>query len=192
MFRVVLLTQWKWSRIAVLAGLLATFALPVLSIQEAGVFSGPSRALPEHASRLLDVVQTWGLAYPVLALVLGVLMAVSAWGPDHRGRHVYALSLPVPRWHYVLLRFAAGALLLLMPIMAMGIAAAFAAATATLPAGLHAYPLALTFRFGLALLVAYAVVFAISSGTARTAGVVLSLIGFLVAVEVVAAAVRAP
>ncbi|MBI4499759.1 MAG: hypothetical protein HY700_01235 [Gemmatimonadetes bacterium] len=192
MFKVVFLTQWKWSRTAVLAGVFAAFALPILSVQQAGVFAGPTRELPGHARRLLDTVQTWGIAYPLLALVLGVLVAVTAWAADHRGRHVYALALPVPRWHYVLLRFAAGGALLLAPLAALGVGALLASASVTLPPGLQAYPVALTVRFGLALLVAYAVIFSISAGTPRTAAIVLSAIAFLVAVEVLAAAVHAP
>jgi hypothetical protein len=92
---------------------------------------------------------------------------------------VYALSLPLPRWHYALLRFTAGAVLMAAPIVALWIGALLATATAQIPPGLQAYPNALALRFALAALTAYAVFFAISSGTTRTAGYVLSIIAAL-------------
>ena len=192
MFRMVLLTQWKWSRLAVLAGVFAAFTFPILSVQRAGVFSGSTREAPGHAQQLLDAVQSWSIAYPMLAAGLALFVAVTAWGADHRGRHVYALSLPLPRWHYVLLRFGAGALLLLGPVVALGLGSFLASAASSLPAGLHSYPLALTLRFGLAVLVAYALMFSISAGTTRTATFVLSAIMLLVVVQVIATALNAP
>src|SRR5205823_857995 len=108
--------------------------------------------------------------YPVLAAALGLLVAIATWAPDHRGRHVHALSLPLPRWRYVLLRFGAGATLLAAPIVAVSAGALLATWSATIPAGLQGYPGALAIRFALAVLVAYAVFFAVSAGTARTAG----------------------
>ena len=115
MFRMILSTQWKWSRLAVVLGAVAAFALPVLSVGQFGG-TGPSRW---EVQAMLGSIQAWGVLYPVLAIVLGVSVAALAWTYDHRGRHVYALSLPVPRWHYVLLRFGAGAVLLAGPVIAL-------------------------------------------------------------------------
>jgi len=131
-------------------------------------------------------VQSWGTLYPVLAAALGLLVAIATWAPDHRGRHVHALSLPVPRWRYVLLRFSAGAVLLAAPILALSAGAVLATWSATIPAGLQGYPVALANRFALAVLVAYAVFFAVSAGTARTAGIILAVIGSVILVQVVA------
>jgi uncharacterized membrane protein len=64
--------------------------------------------------------------------------------------------------------------------------ASLAVMTATIPPGLQGYPLALALRFALAVLVAYGVFFAISAGTARTAGIILGVIGALVVVQIVA------
>src|SRR6266550_1089856 len=121
-----------------------------------------------------------------LIAALGLLVAIAAWAADHRGRHIHALTLPLPRWHYVLLRFAAGFVLLVAPIAAVLAGAFLATWTATLAPGLQAYPIALTVRFALAVFVAYAVFFAISAGTARTAGIILSVIALLIFVQVVA------
>jgi hypothetical protein len=182
MFRAILYTQWKWSRLFVVLGSVAGFAIPLLSLQGA---ARPDRGALE-TQELLRAVQSWGAIYPLLAAALGLLMAIAAWAADHRGRHIHALTLPLPRWRYVLLRFTAGAVLLAAPIVAVCAGATLAVLFATIPAGLQAYPVALTIRFALAALVAFAVFFAISAGTARTAGIVLAAIGAVILVQVVA------
>jgi len=182
MFRAILYSQWKWSRLVVAVGTIAGFALPLVSLQ------GAARAdrSPLEAEALLHAVQAWGVLYPLLAAALGLLVAIVTWAPDHRGRHIHALTLPLPRWRYVLLRFATGATVLAGPILGVSIGALIAVAAATLPPGLHGYPLALAVRFALAALVAYALFFAVSAGTARTAGIILGVIGAIVVVQVFA------
>jgi hypothetical protein len=184
MFRVMLYSQWKWCRLIVLLGTVAAFALPIVSLQ------GAARAdrSPLQAAELLEALQKWGVLYPVLAAALGLLVALATWAPDHRGRHVHALSLPLPRWRYVLLRFAGGVVLLAAPILAVMTAALLATGTATIPEGLQSYPLALAVRFALAVIVAYAVFFAVSAGTARTAGIILGVIATVLLVQIIAGA----
>ena len=182
MFRAILYSQWKWSRLIVALGTVAGFALPIVSLQ--GAARGDRN--PVEAEQLLRAVQGWGTLYPVLAAALGLLVAITSWAPDHRGRHVHALTLPLPRWRYVLLRFAAGTTMLAAPIIGVCTGALLATAAATLPPGLQGYPLALAIRFALAVLVAYALFFAVSAGTARTAGIILSAIALVVAVQVIA------
>jgi hypothetical protein len=182
MFRAILYAQWKWSRLIVTLGTVAAFILPVLSVQGAS----HAAASPMRAGEILTMVQAWGVLYPVLAAALGVLVAIATWAPDHRGRHVHALSLPLPRWRYVLLRFGAGLVLLAAPALAVLIGALLATRLAAIPPGLEGYPVALAIRFGAAVLVAYAVFFAISAGTTRTAGIILATIGALILVQVLA------
>src|SRR5437867_7133982 len=140
MFRAILYSQWKWSRLIVALGTVAGFVLPLVSLQ------GAARAdrSPLEAEALLHAVQSWGTLYPLLATALGLLVAIATWAPDHRGRHIHALTLPLPRWRYVLLRFAAGFVLLVAPIAAVLAGAFLATWTATLAPGLQAYPIALT------------------------------------------------
>ena len=183
MFRMILYTQWKWSRVAVAIGTVAAFALPVLSV---GQF-GAARASRWEVQAMLGSIQAWGVLYPVLAIVVALAVATLAWTYDHRGRHVYALSLPVPRWHYVLLRYGAGAALLTAPALALWAGSLVATGAATVPAGLHAYPTTLALRFALATLVAYSMFFAASSGTMRSARYILAVIGLLIAIDVVTA-----
>jgi hypothetical protein len=179
MFRAVLASQWRWCRVPLLLGAIAGFAIPILSVQRAGDPSVTSAG----ARLLLDSVQTWSVGYPLLAAALAVAAALCTWGADHRGRHVYALSLPIPRWRYALLRLGAGAVLLLIPVVAVWVGALAAATTAHLPAGLSAYPDALAIRFALALMAGYAVMFAIAAGTARSAGLVLGTLGALLVLQ---------
>ncbi len=184
MFRAILYSQWKWSRWIVTLGTIAAFALPIISLQ--GAASAGRNALA--AEELLRAVRSWGTLYPVLAAALGLLVAIASWAPDHRGRHVHALSLPLPRWRYVLLRFGSGVTVLAVPIVAVVAGALLATWTATLPPGLQGYPVALGLRFALAVLLAYSVFFAVSAGTARTAGIILAVIGGLIVVQILATA----
>jgi hypothetical protein len=184
MFRVMLHAQWKWSRLVVTLGTIGAFILPVLSVQGASRDAGS----PMKAGEILSLVQSWGVLYPVLAAALGLLVAIATWAPDHRGRHVHALSLPLPRWRYALLRFGAGLVLLTPPVLALLAGAVLATRFAAIPPGLEGYPVALAIRFGVAVLVAFAVFFAISAGTTRTAGVILAVFGGLILVQVLASA----
>src|SRR6266496_3856368 len=58
MFRMILFTQWKWSRLILLPAVIAAFALPVFSVQAVGT---PNQSGWE-ARRILSAVQTWGIA----------------------------------------------------------------------------------------------------------------------------------
>lgn len=175
MFRAILKTQWKWTKLAVLVCVLAAFAMPLVSVN--------SNVDTRNARILISSMQTWGAAYAVLAGVSGLLIAWLAWSSDHRGHHVYALSLPVARWHYVLLRFGAGVVFLMPIVLALAVGSLLATSLTTVPDGLHAYPLALTLRFAFAALVAFAIFFAVSAASARSAGVILGAICLVFAAE---------
>ena len=179
MFRQILFTQWKWSGWIVVTGAVLGFLVPVLSVRLAGA----PLTRYEEVEHLLTSVRQWGILYPVLAVVAALVMAGAAWAQDHRGGHVYALTLPLPRWRYVLHRFGAGAVLLAPIVLAVWVGGLAAASTAVVPTGLTTHPTALALRFTLALLLVYALFFAISSGTSRTAGYVLVGVGALVALQ---------
>ena len=183
MFRAILFQQWKWTRWIVAMSTVAAFAIPLFSLR------GSSVGL-EHreAARFLGDVQSWGVLYPTLAGALGVLLAITLWAPDHRGRHVYSLALHIPRWRLVTLRYLAGLTLLAAPVIGLTLGTLVASAAASLPTGLHAYPLGLSIRFSLAALVAFTLFFSVSSGTARTAGIILGSVAALVVVQVLLSA----
>lgn len=172
MFRAILQTQWKWTRAVVLLTTIGGFALPLWVLQYARDAT--------TAQQFVGRMQVWAPAFAVLSAVAGLLVALVAWQPDHQGRHVYALSLPIPRSRYVTLRLGAGLLFLVPTIVSVLIAALIVSASGAIPDGLQAYPLAFTFRFALAVLVAYVIFFAIASSTPQTAGVVLGILAALV------------
>jgi hypothetical protein len=159
MFRMALFTQWKWTRAVLLPLVLATFSIPLWSVQQ---FSHASLSR-WHVASLLATMQAWGIGYMLLSMFTGLMIAAGAWSYDTSGRHVYALSLPLPRWHYVLLRYGAGAVLLLLPVVFLWIGSLVATASAVIPIGLHAYPTALTLRYLLASFIIYSVMFALVS-----------------------------
>ena len=184
MFRALLYSQWKWSRLVVTVGTVAAFAVPILSIQG----FARDETLPQRGGEMLTAMRSWGVLYPALAAALGLLVAMASWAPDHRGRHVHALSLPLPRWRYALLRFGAGLVLLAPAVVALLAGALLATRAGAIPPGLEGYPVALFIRFALATLVAFSVFFAISSGTTRTAAVILAVIGGLFVIQILARA----
>lgn len=183
-----LFMHWKQARIALLPFAVAAFALPLLSVQGLGTSPG-SPGLALDAYRTSAALELWLPLYPTLAAALGVALALSAWNWDHQLKHVHALSLPIPRWQYVLRKMGAGAALALVPALALWAGALLATAFVSLPEGLHAYPTQLALRFLLATLVAYAVLFALAAGTVRTT--VIVLMGLIVAL-VLASILAAP
>ena len=180
MFRVILATQWKWTRGMVLAATLLSFALPLLAMRQA------ARALEAmNASELLIRMQAFGTVYGMAAAFIGLVVAAMAWTSDHAGRHVYALSLPIDRWRYVAMRFGAGAITIAPTVIALWLGAVVALASVEIPAGLEGHPAGLAMRFALAALVAYAIFFAVSSGTKRTAGIILAVLGGMICLEMI-------
>jgi hypothetical protein len=183
-FRQVLKAQWLAARLPVVLLAVLGFALPLLTVTYGGSLEG---APTERVALWLFTAQKIGVLIPGLALLVGLFLGIGAWAPDHVGKHVYALSLPVPRPMYVLLRFSAGGTLLVVPVVALGIGALVASVSVTLPSGIHAYPLQITGRFLLAALVCYAIFFAISIATKRAALAVLGVICGLFLADVVLA-----
>jgi hypothetical protein len=164
MYQPMLYIHWKQAQLPLLPFVVAAFALPLLSIQGLGSLMGVSafdNAYSDVAVMLLPL-------YPALAFLTGVGLALTAWNWDHQLNHVYALSLPIARWEYAMLKMGAGLVLALLPTVALWVGAHVASAAVALPEGLHAYPNQLAFRFFLAVLLSYALVFAMASGTVKT------------------------
>lgn len=192
MFRQMLWLHWHAGRWGILPMALAAFALPLISIQ---AFSGGTMDAFQ-ASFLLETQMPLLPLYPLLAGFTGAVLASSAWGWDHTGSHVYAMSLPLPRWRYALAKLGTGGTLALIPVAAFLVGSVLATAVAAIPAGLAAYPLLLSWRFLLAVLFAYALVFALTAGSPRTAAIALgTFVGVLLlgdlAVSLLARAVPA-
>ena len=95
MYHALLSFHWKVARMPLLLTAVATFTVPLLSVQrwewDLGNWS--------DAAMMLAMMQGFAVLYPLLAAVAGLLLAVTAWSKDHRGSHVYALTLPLDRWN---------------------------------------------------------------------------------------------
>lgn len=168
MFAAILRTQWKWTRGAMLVCFVLGFAIPLLSLLV--LESGRVEFSP---TLIVRGMQQFGLFYALLAGAAGLACAMLAWGHDHRGRHVYALSLPIPRSTYTGMRFGAGSLFLLVPVAGVLIGCLVGIAAVRIPTGLHTYPIALTVRFLVASFVAYALFFAVLASSTKAAAYVL-------------------
>jgi hypothetical protein len=181
MFRAVLMSHWRESRLAVVLMAGVAFATPLLSLRGAW-----SAADPWTSRDLLRAASQWSAVYPILALAAALALAAGAWLPDHRTKHVYALTLPIARARYLLLRYAAGLLLLLAIGAVLWLGAVAATIRISLPALLHAYPAGIALRACLAGLSAYTILFALTGLTARMARIMVA--GLLVLVILTAAA----
>jgi hypothetical protein len=173
MFAAVCRMQWKASFTAVSLLAVAGFIAPLLAVQQAGFAVGDRRAW--DLVGMLTLVEAAGALFQVLAIILGLTLSVTAWSADHQSDHVYALTLPVPRWYYVVLRFGAGVLLIVPVTLAVGLGCAVAIQGVELPVGLRTYGTAITLRFALAALVSYAATFALAAGTKRTVALAIGL-----------------
>lgn len=173
MYRQVLMAQWLASRQAVLTFVVLAFAAPLFAVY----FGMSGEADVAQVRGWLTGAERVGTMLPILALFAGVSIGVAAWTPDHLGAHVYALSLPVPRWRFVLLRYAAGLTLLAGIVAALALGAVTATLAVSLPAGIHAYPLHLAVRFALASLLTFSIFFTIAIATKRAVLTVLTVLG---------------
>jgi hypothetical protein len=167
MYRSMLFLHWKQIRHALVLMIMASFGLPLLAVGGLGTPPGLDSASLE-AYRFVAEFQTWLAAFPALAGLTGMALALSAWNWDHQVNHVYALSLPMTRWEYTLQKMLAGMTLALLPAAAMWLGAHLAIASISLPVGLQAYPNELAIRFLAAILVCYAALFAMAAGTVKT------------------------
>lgn len=175
MFLAILWTQWKWTRGAALIAFVLGFSIPLLSLLGLETTRGTFSPM-----LVVRNMQQFGAMYALLAAGSGLACAMFAWGHDHRGRHVYALTLPIPRSTYTAMRFGAGAICLLVPVAGVLAGCLVGLAAVDVPTGLSAYPLALTVRFLVACFVSYALFFAILASSTKASAYVLGGIGAMV------------
>jgi hypothetical protein len=166
MFQPILSLQWKSTRWGVILLTPLCFGLPILFLQIA--YKAAGGPFSEPAMDMLRFLQVLSPVFALLALLTGATFALGVWTWDHRTNHVYALSLPLERWRYALLKMSTGALLLAVPVFAAFAGALIASMITPLPTGLHPYPFAFGLRFLLGALIVYAVMFAFAAGTIRT------------------------
>ena len=179
MVQPMLFLHWKQARLMLIPFVVAAFGLPLMVVQGFGSDDGAGFL---EAYGIVASYQVWLPLFPMLAAAIGAVLALTAWNWDHQLGHVYALSLPLARRDYVMLKMGAGVVLALVPTAALWLGAQIASASITLPEGLRAYPNLLTLRFFLAVLMTYALFFALGAGTIKTTVWVMSsvLMFFLV------------
>lgn len=174
MYAQMLKAQWRSTGPVVAVLTVVAFAAPLMTV----LYGASLRQASSYAvASWLQAGAAVGTAMPIIALIIGVLLGMSVWSADHLGGHVYALSLPLPRAQYVLLRFGVGATYLAVPVAALAAGAFIASGAVDLPVGLHAYPVQIAVRFAAAALVCYAVFFALSTATKRVAVALLGGVG---------------
>lgn len=179
MYKSMLFLHWKQVRPGLALAVIAAFALPIMAVEGLGGSPGANTASLE-AYRFVAAFESWLPLFPLLALGIGVTMALSAWNWDHQLKHVYALSLPMSRWEYTLQKLLAGMTLCAIPAAALWVGAHVAAASIELPTGLNAYPNEIGVRFLFAILISYALWFALAAGTVRTTLWVVGTVGAFV------------
>ena len=143
MFRVVLMTQWKWTMTAFVIVAVAVLAMPFWAV---GLLNGSGLTAME-IRQVLSRMEFTGFVYGMMAFVTGMIAAGGAWNGDSTSNYVYAMTLPVPRWHFVMLRFGAGASILLAVAIVVWIGALLATTVVSMPPTLHRYPSALALRY---------------------------------------------
>jgi hypothetical protein len=167
MFAQLLALHWKAARWFMLPLVLLCFGLPQLAVRTAESVMEAGNEFAGSAE-MLSILQGWLPLFPLLALLSGVFAGLTAWTWDHGTRHVYALSLPVSRREYALLKLSAGAVVLLLPTLAILAGLLMVALLADIPEGLRIYAFSFTTRFLLASMLSYALLFALAAGTMRT------------------------
>jgi hypothetical protein len=168
----VLRLQWLASRWLIVPLVLLCVALPQVVVRVTTTLGGVS-----SPGEVLRMMQALSGIFPFVAAITGAAVALAMWNWDHRTNHVYALTLPMSRAQYALLKLWAGAVILLVPALATWTGAWIATSTAVIPEGLRAYPVAFGVRFLLAAAIVYATMFALAAGTIRTTLIIC--IGFV-------------
>src|SRR5690606_14011096 len=131
----------------------------VLRMAESSAHTRNAEIEPAMFIEALSVVSR---AFAFVAVAAGVVIALVSWNWDHRTGHVYALSLPIPRWRYALLKLWAGAVALVVPTLAILVGAGIGLMAVEIPEGLRAYPIAFAARFLLCSIAFYALLFALA------------------------------
>lgn len=172
MFKQILFTQFRWTRLAIGSMAFIAFLVPAVAW-----WLGGMRVLnPSSHVALMVGFDEVGMSLVIIAVLGAFLVAALPWQTDAATRHVLPLSLPITWRHYVTMRFGAGALTLLLPTLALWIGCMIALALVDVPATLRAYPGALSLRFLAVCLFAYAATFALQYLAGRKSAVTVLVI----------------
>lgn len=190
MFAMIARTQFAWTRHVLGGFAVIAFLMPALAWRLAGDNAGAT-----GAAQLLDGFSALGPMLGFLSFLGPFVVAAYPWMVDAESNHVYPLSLPL-RWErFVAMRYLAGALSLLIPVIALYLGARLALAFIVLPDLLQSYAGPVAVRFFLAALVSYSATFALQylagRNATRVALVLLVALGVLLVILGVTGQVRA-
>lgn len=143
-FGVMLRAQARYVAPFLALAILIAVALPLANLQ--GLDAAEAFRM-DRAGLLLAQSSYLAGMYPVLALCLGVFLAVATWLPDVHWRWVYVLTLPIERGRMAALRLGTGLALILPVALTLWLSGLLAAAVANAPDVVRAYPGALALRF---------------------------------------------
>ena len=177
MFRQILLTQWKWTRLSLGALMALSFLFPITIWNLWGLGGDPV-----SASGLLLSFEQMGAVLALIASLGGFVLAVQPWSADAATSHVYPLSLPLPWSRYLIMRFGAGALSLVLPAIALWLGCLGTLSLIEIPPTMRTYAGTVALRFLFASLLGYSAVFALQYLSGRRA--VLVMISTLLAILV--------
>jgi len=179
MFNQILLTQFKWTRITLASISVVVFLAPAAAWRLGGSLGQPG------ASAIISGFSGIGPVLAMFAILGSFMLVVQPWQMDHAARHVYALSLPIKWSAYVSLRFAAGAVTLLVPTVALWLGSLLVLSMLDLPETLRGYPGALALRFFIAALLTHAATFLLQYIAGKKAGIVVLLVLVCVALGMI-------
>lgn len=182
MLRQMLYTQWKWGRMELGVYAVVGFLVPTIAMKAIMAVAG-STATTISISSLLSAASGVGGTLVALSILCALSFALGPWLVDDRQGFVLSLSLPLPWAAFVRLRFTSGAILLLIPTIAVWLGGTLAALVIPIPSTLHAYPTSIAMRFYTASLVVYAATFALQYVAGRRA--VWYAAGFIIALATV-------
>lgn len=183
MFGQIFRTHLKWSSSGIALMSVVAFVAPTAlwRIMSEGRNEGMS------AIEVMSGFTILGPTLGFLASCCGVIAVAQAWAVDASTKHVYPLSLPIPWSRYVAMRFSAGAILLVIPTVALLLGCLLVLSMIELPSTLRAYPFTLALRFLLGSLVAYAFAFAVQYLSRRKAAHLLLACSLVVGAVLVGA-----
>lgn len=127
--------DWERRRGILLLTSAAFGLVPVVAL----VLLGSGRRRSDSVSGLV-LSQNAGVLLMGVVCVGALAWGAGTWADERRGHWIYALSLPLSRVHLFAMRYLAGLLWLMIPLLLLGISAAAVARAAELPPGVYAYP----------------------------------------------------
>jgi hypothetical protein len=123
------------------------------------------------------------------AIALGLYASIGTTEGDNSTKHIYALSLPVPRWHYLLLRFTAGLITVVVGTACWFAVDALLVLAISLPDGMQTYPFAINLRVLFAGALTFAVLYWLTIAGTRGIGALVIALLLLFAVSATSAGV---